>query len=184
VRICFLDHDNTWVPWKGCGELDPPAMLEDMKNDARFILHERFSVASAPGEVGCLRQIYKPGPDIIAAGAEALFDTLRLYSRKTRARLTTSEEVRSLIDPAFLRTKADWDDLVRSWLRNGGQRGTVSAEWVARAMHKLMTKGYDETKARRYVNALKNEREFLSRFDFLYDSGYRDFSRSNRQSAG
>jgi hypothetical protein len=184
VRICFMDHDNTVAPWKDSGEFDPLAALGGMRNDARFVVDESFSLELARGEVGCLRRIYQPGPDVTAAGAAVLFDTARLNCQKTKAAIMDSEEVRNLIDPAFLRTKSDWDELVGSWLRDGGSRDAVSAEWEAGARRTLAAKGFDETKATAYINVIKKECRFLSGFEFLYDSGYRDFSRSNWQAGG
>jgi hypothetical protein len=184
VCICFMDHDNTVAPWKDSGEFDPLAAVGGMRNDARFVVDESFSLELARGEVGCLRRIYQPGPEVTAAGAVALFDTARLNCQKTKAAIMDSEEVRNLIDPAFLRTKSDWDELVRSWLRDGGSRDAVSAEWEAGARRTLAAKGFDETKATAYINVIKKEYRFLSGFEFLYDSGYRDFSRSNWQAGG
>ena len=184
VRICFMDHDNTVAPWKDSGEFDPLAVVAGMRNDARFVVDESFSLELARGEMGCLRRIYQPDPEVIAAGAVALFDTARLNCRKTKIAIEESEEVRSLIDPVFLRTKADWDELVRSWLRDGGPRDAVSAEWEAGARRTLAAKGFDETKAAEYIDVIKKECRFLSGFEFLYDSGYRDFSRSNWQAGG
>jgi len=179
-----MDHDNTVAPWKDSGEFDPLAALGGMRNDARFVVDESFSLELARGEVGCLRRIYQPGPDVTAAGAAVLFDTARLNCQKTKAAIMDSEEVRNLIDPAFLRTKSDWDELVGSWLRDGGSRDAVSAEWEAGARRTLAAKGFDETKATAYINVIKKECRFLSGFEFLYDSGYRDFSRSNWQAGG
>jgi hypothetical protein len=184
VYICFMDHDNTVVPWRDCGEIDPLAMALGMRHDAHFIVDENFSLELARGAVGCLRRIYQPGPDVAAAGAVALFDTARINCRKTKAAMKESKEVGSLIDPVFLRSKADWDELVRSWLRDGGSRDAVSAEWEAGARRTLAAKGFDEAKASAYIHAIKKERRFLSGFEFLYDSGYRDFSRSNWQAGG
>ena len=179
-----MDHDNTVAPWKDSGEFDPLAIVAGMRNDARFVVDESFSLELARGEMGCLRQIYQPGDEVIAAGAVTLFDTARRNCRKTRFAIEESEEVRSLIDPFFLRTKADWDELVRSWLRDGSARDAVSGEWEAGAMRTLAVKGFDETKAAAYIGVIKKECRFLSGFEFLYDSGYRDFSRSNWQAGG
>jgi hypothetical protein len=184
VRICFMDHDNTVAPWKDSGEFDPLAVVGSMRNDARFVVDESFSLELARGEMGCLRRIYQPGDDVIAAGAIALFDTARLNCQKAKTALKESEEVRSLIDPVFLRGKADWDELVKSWLRDGGHRDAVSTEWEAGARRTLAAKGFDETKAAAYINVIKKECRFLSGFEFLYDSGYRDFRRSNWQAGG
>jgi len=185
VRMCFLDHDNTIVPWKDFGEIDPLAVVDGMSNDARYIVDEKFSVDRAPGEVGCLRQIYRPSPDIEAEGAEVLFDTARLNCEKTKMAMRESEEVRSLIDPAFLRSKEDWDELVRGWPRDGGfPSDAVLCEWEAGARRTLESKGFSESKAETYIRAARKQRRFLFGFGFLYDSRYRDFSRSNWQSGG
>jgi hypothetical protein len=184
VRICFMDHDNTVAPWKDSGEFDPLAVVAGMRIDARFVVDDRFSLELARGEVGCLRRIYQPGPDVIASGAVALFNTARLNCQKAKTATKESAEVRSLIDPLFLRTKVEWDELVRSWLRDRGPRDAVSAEWEASATRALAARGFDEAKAAAYINVIKKECRFLSAFEFLYDSGYRDFSRSNWQAAG
>jgi hypothetical protein len=181
VCICFMDHDNTVAPWRDSGEFNPLAAIEGMRNDARFVVDESFSLELARGEVACLRRIYQPGPDVAAAGAVALFDTARLACRKAKAALKKSAKLRSLIDPAFLRSKADWDELVTSWLRDGGSRDGVSAGWEASAKLALAARGFDEAKAAAHIQVIKKECEFLSAFEFLYDSGYRDFSRSNWQ---
>jgi hypothetical protein len=184
VHICFMDHDNTVPPWKDCGEFDPLTAVQGMRNDARFIVDESFSLEWARGEVACLRRIYQPDPDVIIAGGAALFDSARLACRKAKAALKTSGQVRNLIDPAFVRSKADWDELVTSWLRDGGTRDGVSAEWEASAKLALAAKGFDEAKAASYIQVIKKEHAFLSGFEFLYDSGYSDFSRSKWQPAG
>jgi hypothetical protein len=184
VRICFMDHDNTVAPWRDTGEFNPLAAIEGMRNDARFVVDESFSLELARGEVACLRRIYQPSPDVVAAGAVALFDTTRRACRKAKAAMKESEELRSLIDPVFLRTKADWDELVTSWLRDGGSRDGVSADWEAGAKLALAAKGFDEAKADAYIQVIKKECRYLSGFEFLYDSGYRDFSRSNWQPIG
>ena len=71
-----------------------------------------------------------------------------------------------------------------SWLRDGGTRDGVSAEWEASAKLALTDKGFDEAKAASYIQVIKKEHAFLSGFEFLYDSGYSDFSRSNWQPSG
>jgi hypothetical protein len=184
VCICFMDHDNTVAPWRDSGEFDPLAAVEGMRNDARFIVDESFNLELARGEVGCLRRIYQPGPDVAAKGGVALLDTARRACRKAKAAMKNSADLRSLIDPAFLRAKADWDELVTSWLRDGGSRDGVSAEWEACAKLALAAKGFDDAKAAAHIQLIQRECRFLSGFEFLYDSGYRDFSRSNWQPRG
>jgi len=169
VRICFMDHDNTVVPWKDCGEFDPVTAVEGMWIDARFILEETFSSQRAHGEVGCLRQIYQPAADVMEAGTKALLDAALLACGKTKAAVGNSHEVRSLIDPVFLRTKHDWDELVRSWLREGGTRDSVTAEWEAGARRTLAAKGFDDTKVSAYIQTIQKSRRFLNAFDFFFD---------------
>jgi hypothetical protein len=181
VRICFMDHDNTVAPWRDSGEFNPLAAVEGMRNDARFVVDESFRLELPRGEVACLRRIYQPSPDVAAAGSVALFDAARRACRKAKTALNESEGLRRLIDPAFLKTKAYWDELVTSWLRDGGSRDEVSAEWEAGAKLTLAAKGFDEEKAAAYIQVIRKECRFLSGFEFLYDSGYRDFSRSNWQ---
>ncbi|HUA58747.1 MAG TPA: hypothetical protein VML19_08345 [Verrucomicrobiae bacterium] len=183
VRLCFLDHDSTWMPWEECGELDAQAMLHGTQLDARYILNETFTLASAPGEIGCLRQIYRPGPRAIATASRVLVDTVRRYARKTRAGLKSQEAAR-LIDSVFLRSKAEWEGLVRRWLREDGRNDAVSPEWAERAAAELTAQGYDAARTAKHLDVLQKECQFLRKFDFLYDSGYRDFRRSKGQSAG
>jgi hypothetical protein len=184
VRICFMDHDNTVAPWNGCGEFDPLIAVQGMRNDARFIVDESFSLELARGEVACLRRIYQPDAEVSAAGGVALFDAARLACQKSKAAIKTSDEVRKLLDPAFIQSKADWDELVTSWLRHDGSRDEVSVEWEASAKLALAAKGFDDAKAASYIQVIRKEHAFLSGFEFLYDSGYNDFSRSNWQAAG
>ncbi len=184
VRICFMDHDNTWAPHLDCGEFDPLPTLEGMRNDARFIVDETFNMELARGEAGCLRRIYQPGPDVAAAGVIAVCDTARLACRKTRLALMQSEELKRHIDPDFLRSKADWEELLTDWLQAAGAEDTVPAGWEAEARRTLADKGTDAAKAEMYFRAIEKEHFFLSRFRFFYDSEYKDFSRSNWHSGG
>ncbi len=183
VRICFLDHDITTLPWVDCGALDYYAMLSGMVEDSRFILFDRVRDGRQQGAVACLRQIYRPGPGVVARGAAAFRKALYRSYRKTIAAVATDSKVHRMIDPEFHRTRKNWDDLVQGWLESH-RSGIAFESWSEAAKLDLATKGYSPEHAGQIVRVLEDGRDFLAEYAFLYGAKYRDFSRSYKQSGG
>ena len=174
TKLCFLDHDCTVVPWSDCGKYDPQAALWGQLTDAFYIESED----EFKGEMGCLRRIYQPGTVVITRGERALRDALCAGFRRTRWKMAHSKALRSLIDPEYLRTKADWDKMVMSWMQ-GALRGKAFGQWAALERAKLNSRGYDAEHSERLIETLRNNLPFLTRFGFLYGDAYRDFNGSS-----
>jgi hypothetical protein len=169
VKIIFMDHDALVIPDPQEENFYPHGELPCMKKDERFIWGKSHAQHFAISEAGYLQKIYRVGDDFSMKGQAAAHRALKEGYSKTHAGLLTNPKLKRLFDKIFVERLDDWDRFVRGYLEVKDNPSACQA-WK-QAMKKMMAdNGYKRRSFDSFVELMKEHREFIETYSFLFNS--------------
>jgi hypothetical protein len=121
------------------------------------------------GAVGHLRSIYRISDQLYQQGLDSARAVMKKAYKKTQRALVRDPKLRSIFDPVFIDRLAEWDKLVKDFLRTKSE-STAEAKWKDDKKRMLVEKGYRGRQAEEHLQAIADNRTFLERHAFLFDS--------------
>jgi len=167
VRIIFMDHDALAMPGPHDEKFYARGGIPNMEFDEIYIWERSKPKRFTRSEVGCLKRIYRIGDDAAAQiSAQAV---LKESYQKTQREILTNPRLRSVFHKDFLDRLLDWDKLVEGYFR---LKGNLSAarQWKKEMKKMLAAKGYGSGAFDSYMETIEQNRAFLERYSFLFDT--------------
>ncbi len=176
VRICFMDHDCMVLPMPHTKAFEPERALLGMCRDEGHLLGSTEGRKPCPGAIGHLNEIYRVSAEIQSEGLSIFRTELAAAFGETRF------EIGEMTNPTFVDSLLAWDRIAQIYLSS--PKTDAPEAWKAEVSTYLITSGYTDRMKDEFTAALEKYSSFIDRFRFLYESRYRDLSRSYRQPAG
>jgi len=164
VEIISMDHDNLQVDGH-----EPPGPLErvwGLRIDDIYVMGRR----GIRGSTGLLREIYRAGEETARQGLAGLRRAMAGAYRRTLRVLRADRQLRRLVSPALLRETADWEAVVRHYLRRDP---APKDAWKERVRRRLARRGLSEPRIDAYLEAVEAQGRLLETFASLYLPGGR-----------
>jgi hypothetical protein len=169
VKIIFMDHDAVVIPGPRDRDFYPQFALDGMALDETYIWGGLPPEERATSAVGHLQTIYRVSDDLKEQGQSLARIALRDAYKNTQHALATNAKLRSLFDAVFLKRLPDWDTLVDGYLRITPDT-PASTKWRDEMRKMLDEKGYDKRTCEAYLDSVRDNRWFLERYGYLFDS--------------
>jgi len=169
VKIIFMDHDALVIPNPRNGHFFAHGDIPNMRLDERHVWGRWMPERFAASEVGCLQTIYRVNPKLDQRGEILARAELKAAYDKTQQTLLLNPEMQRLFSKRLVTHLRDWDVLVDGYLKMNGDRAAAS-RWQRSMKRKLAAKGYREDMFAAYVGVIEKNKEFLSRYSFLFSS--------------
>jgi len=167
VEIVFMDHDSLIFGTKGATIYRPRDPLMGAMADADHILGGVFTaVQRERGEIGCLREAYRIGPQAHRRGMAALRAAMKSAYDRTHDAVRTKQELAALFPAALIPRLGDWDEVVRSYLH--AKSPAAREQWPAEVQSMLLARGYDAPAIEEHLQVVPGTEWFLRRIAFLF----------------
>jgi hypothetical protein len=164
VRIIFMDHDSLVIPGPEDRDFHARDVLSCMMLDAKYLWGRPGAML---GSVGHLRSIYGPGDEVFQQCLALARKAARKAYKKTQRQVSTNPKLRRLFEQSLVERLADWDPLVKGYLRYKPETAAFST-WKERTRGILVSKRYQDHEVDAYFEALDNYRGFLEKHSFLF----------------
>ena len=166
VQIIFMDHDNLQVDRD-----KPPGPLErvlGLRTDDVYVMGRARN--GIPGSTGLLREIYRADEETARQGVAGLRRAMAGAYRRTLRVLRADRRLRRLVSPGLLRETADWEAVVRHYLRRDP---APEDAWQERVRRRLARRGLSTPRIDAYLEAVEAQGKLLETFASLYLPGRR-----------
>lgn len=180
VKLIFMDHDAMVLSGPGDGQFYAKGALPNMSIDERYIWGRSNPKRFARSELGYLQALYRIGNEVDAQGQTMAHAVLKNAYKKTQHELLTNEKLRPLFSKIFMDRLLVWDTLVEGYLQMDGDK-SLNAKWKREMRAMLAAKGYRREAFASYTATIKQHRDFLERYSFLFDVKSRDEGLDPRQ---
>jgi len=177
VRICFMDHDCLAIPLCDTQVFRPRRALVGMCRDEGHILGRAEGPKPTPGTAGHLAEIYRVPPEKQILGLAGFRHELANAFGETRFALKSQVDLQGAVTPEFVQSLFAWDRVVQMHLSQP-DADPATGDWRARAQANLSAMGYSDRLVEEFIGGVEKHSMFLRRYRFLYESRYRDLSRS------
>lgn len=169
VKVIFMDHDALVLPGPHSDDFAAHRGLGSMRIDERYIW-ETVDASLFPTSVaGYLRSIYRVEKDTENEGRSLVTRVLKQSYKKTQQALLNNSQLRALFNPDFLRRLLIFDTLATGML-HGNRESASWQRWKGQMAEMLSGHGYSENAFERYAEIIENNRPFLERHSFLFNS--------------
>jgi len=165
VKIIFMDHDALVIPGPQNTNFYAHGALPSMTVDERYIWGKSNAKRFATSELGYLQSIYQPGTEVCVQGEALALRALKHAYRKTQNEMLTNPRMENLFNRVFIERLLDWDTLVRGYL----QGNSSNATWKKRMREMMAAKRYKRRAFDAYMEIIKNNRDFIARYAFLFE---------------
>jgi hypothetical protein len=169
VKLVFMDHDALVIPNPRNGHFFAHGDIPNMRLDERHVWGRWMPERFAASDVGCLQNIYRVNQKLDQRGEILARAELKAAYDKTQQALLLNPEMQRLFSKHLIAHLRDWDVLVDGYLRMNGDRAAAS-RWQRSMKRKLAAKGYRKDMFAAYVGVIEKNKEFLTRYSFLFSS--------------
>lgn len=177
VRICFMDHDCLVVPMHDTPVFRPRRALLGICRDEGHILGTADGPKPCRGAVGHLGEIYRASPETQTIGLALFRNELANAFGETRFTLKNQARAHRATTAEFVQSLFAWDRVVQLYLSQV-ETGAATDTWKTEARLHLRAKNYSDLLLDEFIESVEKYSLFLRHYCFLYDSKYKDLSRS------
>jgi hypothetical protein len=164
VKIIFMDHDSVVIPHSQDKDFSGADTLNGMTLDETYLWGKPGAML---GAVGHLRLIYRISDELYQRGLEIARAAMKKAYKKTQRAVARDPKLRELFNTEFIDQLADWDRLVKTYLRIKPTE-SATARWKDTNRKLLVEKGYRARQVDEHMQAIENNRAFLERQAFLF----------------
>ena len=164
VKIIFMDHDSVVIPHSQDKDFSGADTLHGMTLDETYLWGKSGGML---GAVGHLRVIYRVSDELYQQGLETARAAMKQAYKKTQRAVARDPKLRALFDSEFIDQLADWDQLVKTYLKIKPTE-SATAKWKDTNRKILVEKGYRAGQVDDHMQAIESNRAFLERQAFLF----------------